>query len=140
MGEMGIVGTMKKCCVTITNPCKLYEGHHPIHLCPYMDEATRVLDNPTIFAPCILVGYENIFSSPPLVDSMVGQYSSLVDPVLLEIQFMILFPTNVGRGIGQSDPAHASSGLFHRDCVGVPMFWQIWQYQKMRQHQTTLGP
>ena len=24
--------------------------------------------------------------------------------------------------------------------IGVPMFWQIWQYQKMRQHQNTLGP
>ena len=22
----------------ITNPCKLCEGHHAIHLCPYMDE------------------------------------------------------------------------------------------------------
>ena len=26
------------------------------------------------------------------------------------------------------------------DYVGVPMFWHIWQYQKIRQHQTTLGP
>ena len=24
--------------------------------------------------------------------------------------------------------------------VGVPMFWQGWQYQKMRQHRTTFGP
>ena len=23
----------------ITNPCRLCEGHHAIHLCPYMDEA-----------------------------------------------------------------------------------------------------
>ena len=24
--------------------------------------------------------------------------------------------------------------------IGVPMFWQIWQYQNIIQHQTTLGP
>ena len=34
----------------ITNPCKLCEEHHAIHLCPYMDEAKRVLDNSTISA------------------------------------------------------------------------------------------
>ena len=70
----------------ITNPCKLCEGHHPIHLCPYMDEATRVLDNPTIFAPFLLVGYQKLSSSPPLVDSMISQDSSLVDPAPSEIQ------------------------------------------------------
>ena len=23
--------------------------------------------------------------------------------------------------------------------IGVPMFWQIWKYQKIRQHQSTFG-
>ena len=32
----------------ITNPCKLCEEHHPIHLCPFMDEATRVLDRKSV--------------------------------------------------------------------------------------------
>lgn len=26
-------------------PCRFFEGNHPIHLCPYLDEAKRVLDN-----------------------------------------------------------------------------------------------
>jgi len=26
-------------------PCRLCEGNHPIHLCPYLDEAKKVLDN-----------------------------------------------------------------------------------------------
>ena len=55
----------------ITNPCKLCEGYHPIHLFPYMDEATRVLDNPTFSAPCLLAGYQKLSSSPPLVDSTI---------------------------------------------------------------------
>ena len=41
----------------VTNPCKLCEGHHPIHLCMHMDEAMRVLDNPTVSAPYLPVGY-----------------------------------------------------------------------------------
>ena len=39
-----------------TNPYNLCEGHHAIHLCPYMDEAKRVLDNSTISAPCLPAG------------------------------------------------------------------------------------
>ena len=42
----------------ITNPCNLCEGHHAIHLCPYMDEAKRVLDNPAVSAPCLPAGYK----------------------------------------------------------------------------------
>ena len=26
-------------------PCRLCEGNHPIHPCPYLDEAKKVLDN-----------------------------------------------------------------------------------------------
>ena len=26
-----------------------------------------------------------------------------------------------------------------RHYVGVPMIWKVWQYQMIRQHQTTLG-
>ena len=57
----------------ITNPCKLCEGHHAIHLCPYMDEAKRVLDNSTVFAPCLPAGYKKLSLIPPLVDPIVGQ-------------------------------------------------------------------
>jgi len=26
-------------------PCRLCEGNHPIHLCPYLDEAKKMLDS-----------------------------------------------------------------------------------------------
>ena len=38
-------------------PYRLYEGNHPIHLCPYLDEAQKVLDN----HPASLLGTILIF-------------------------------------------------------------------------------
>ena len=70
----------------ITNPCRLCEGHHAIHLCPYMDEAKRVLDNLTGSSPCLPAGYNRISLSPPPADARIGQESSLVDPTPSEIQ------------------------------------------------------
>ena len=31
--------------VKVKFPCRLCEWNHPIHLCPYLDESKRVLDN-----------------------------------------------------------------------------------------------
>ena len=42
----------------LSNPCKLCEGHHAIHLCPCMDEAKRVLDNLTVSTSCLPAGYK----------------------------------------------------------------------------------
>lgn len=67
-------------------PCTLCEGCHPIHLCPYMDEATTVLDNPIASVSCLLVGYQKLSLSPPLVDSTISQHSSLADPAPSKIQ------------------------------------------------------
>ena len=69
----------------LTNPYRLCEGHHSIHLCPYMDEAKRFLDKSTISAPCLLASYKQISLSPSPFDSMIGQESSLVDPAPPEI-------------------------------------------------------
>jgi hypothetical protein len=70
----------------ITNPYKLCEGHHAIHLCPYMDEAKRVLDNSVVSTPCLPAGYKQLSLSLPPADAAIGQESSLVDPTPPEIQ------------------------------------------------------
>ena len=70
----------------LTNPYKLCEGNHPIHLFPYMDEAMRVLDNPTVSTLGLSTGYKKLSLSPPPVDSAIGQESSLVDPTPPKIQ------------------------------------------------------
>ena len=57
----------------ITNPCKLCEGHHAIHLCSYMDEAKRILDNSSISGPCLSAGYKQLSLSPPPADPTISQ-------------------------------------------------------------------
>ena len=47
----------------------------------------RVLESPIVFAPFLPACYQKLSSSPPLVDSIISQGSSLVDLVSLEIQF-----------------------------------------------------
>ena len=42
----------------LTNPYKLCEGHHAIHLCTYMDESKRFLDNLSVSTPCLPDGYK----------------------------------------------------------------------------------
>ena len=76
----------------ITNPCKLCEGHHAIHLFPYMDEGKQVLDNSNVSAPSLLAGYKQISLSPPPTDPTIGQESSLVDPAPSEIQIQESVP------------------------------------------------
>ena len=78
----------------ITNPCRLCDGHHAIHLCPYMDEAKRVLDNSTISTPCLSIGYKQISSSPPPADPTIGQESSWSIPLPRKFKFRNPFPTN----------------------------------------------
>ena len=48
--------------------CRLYEGNHPIHLCPYMDEASKVLDNLTTSQPRLPTGYRKLSPNPPLAE------------------------------------------------------------------------
>ena len=69
----------------LANPCKLCEGHHAIHLCSYMDEAKRVLENLTVSILCLPAGYKQLSLSPSLVDSTINQESSLLDPAPPEI-------------------------------------------------------
>lgn len=68
-------------------PCRLCEGNHPIHICPYMDEASKVLDNLTSLKTCLLTGYQNLSLNPPLVDQMIDQNSYLVNPTLSKVEF-----------------------------------------------------
>ena len=76
----------------ITNPCKLCEGNHPIHLCPYMDEAKRVLEDPMVCTPYLPIGYQKLSSSLLLVDSKVSQELSLVSPTPPKIQIQESVP------------------------------------------------
>ena len=86
------VGKAPKIQGKLTNPCKLCEGHHAIHLCPYMDETKRILDNSIVSTPCLPAGYKKISLSPPPTDPMIDQESSLVNPAPPEIQIQESVP------------------------------------------------
>jgi len=51
---------------------------------PLMDEGSKELENLTSSQPCLSVGYQKLSPNPSLVDQVVGQKPSLVNPTLYE--------------------------------------------------------
>ena len=60
------------------------EGNHPIHLCPLMDESSKGLENLTLSQLRLLTGYRKLSPNPSLVDPIIDQKLSLVNPALPE--------------------------------------------------------
>ena len=65
-------------------PCRLCEGNHPIHLCPYLDEAKIVLDNCLLSPQQLPSGYKKLSLNPSLVDELIDKDQSSVKPTLSE--------------------------------------------------------
>lgn len=51
-------------------PCRLCEGDHALHRCPFLDEAKRVLDNRPTSPQRLPPGYKKLLPSPSLVENM----------------------------------------------------------------------
>lgn len=54
-------------------PCRLCEGNHSIHLCPYLDEAKKVLDNHPASPQRLRSSYRRLSLNPSLVDKVIDQ-------------------------------------------------------------------
>jgi len=52
-------------------PCKLCEGDHAIHRCPFLDEAKRFLDNCPVSPLRLPPGYKKLLPSPSQVENPV---------------------------------------------------------------------
>jgi len=70
-------------------PCKLCEGNHAIHRCPFLDEAKRVLEDRPVSPIRLPPGYKKLSPSPPLVENPAGPLKwsaevSIVDNELSE--------------------------------------------------------
>jgi len=50
-------------------PCKLCEGDHAVHRCPFLDEAKRVLDDHPVSPLRLPPGYKKLLPSPSLVEN-----------------------------------------------------------------------
>jgi hypothetical protein len=72
-------------------PCMLCRGSHLTHLCPCMEEASKLLEDMTVSQPQLPVAYRKLSIDPPVVDGMitpvnpadhvVNLVTSLVEPV-----------------------------------------------------------
>jgi hypothetical protein len=66
-------------------PCMLCKGSHLTHLCPHMDEASKLLEDMTVSQPQLPVAYRKLSLTPPVVDGMINLVPlsvSLVDQVV----------------------------------------------------------
>jgi hypothetical protein len=62
-------------------PCMLCTGSHLTHLCPCMDEASKLLEDMTVSQPQLPAAYHKISLDPPVVDGMITPVPSPVNPV-----------------------------------------------------------
>ena len=89
-------------------PCRLCEGNHPLHLCPFMDRASIILESLTAPSPQLLVGYQRLSAiaerSP--ADKEINQDSSLVQPPLPASGSAKPIPDQplVGKSVDSSSP------------------------------------
>jgi hypothetical protein len=62
-------------------PCILCKGSHLTHLCPYMEEASKLLEDMTVSQPQLPAAYRKLSLNPPIVDGMINPVPSPVNPV-----------------------------------------------------------
>jgi hypothetical protein len=62
-------------------PCMLCKGSHLTHLCPCMDEASKLLEDMTVSQPQLPAAYRKISLNPPVVDGMITPVPSPVNPI-----------------------------------------------------------
>jgi hypothetical protein len=77
-----IVGKKKS---RVKFPCMLCKGSHLTHLCPHMDEASKLLEDMTVSQPQLPAAYRKLSLNPPIVDGMINPVPpsvSLVDQVV----------------------------------------------------------
>jgi hypothetical protein len=61
--------------------CMLCKGSHLTHLCPHMDEASKLLEFMIVSQPQPPAAYHNISLNPPIFDGMITLVSSPVNLV-----------------------------------------------------------
>jgi len=65
-------------------PCKLCEGDHAIHRCPFLDEAKRVLDDRLVSLLWLPPGYKKLLPSPSLVENLADMPLWLAEASIIE--------------------------------------------------------
>ena len=66
----------------VRNPCLLCKDMHFTYLCPFMDEASKLLEDITVSRQRLPTGYRKLSLQPPLVDKVVDPVLTSIDPTL----------------------------------------------------------
>jgi hypothetical protein len=61
--------------------CMLCKGSHLTHLCPHMEEASKLLEDMTVSQPQLPAAYRKLSLNPPIVDGMITLVPSPVNLV-----------------------------------------------------------
>lgn len=64
--------------------CRLCEGDHTLHCCPFMDEAKNILDNYPTSPQQLPPGYKKLLPSPSLVENPVDITQLSIEPPIIE--------------------------------------------------------
>jgi len=78
--ESEAFGQKRKC----KFPCKLCEGDHAIHCCPFLGEAKRLLDDSPALPLWLPPGYKKLLPSPSLVEKLTDTPLWLVEAPAIE--------------------------------------------------------
>jgi hypothetical protein len=62
-------------------PCMLCKGSHLTHVCPHMDEASKLLEDMTVSQPQLPAAYRKLSLNPPVVDGMINLVPLSVNPI-----------------------------------------------------------
>jgi hypothetical protein len=64
-------------------PCMLCKGIHLTHLCPRMDEASKLLEDMTVSQPQLPAAYCKLTLDPPVVDGMINLVPSSISRLIM---------------------------------------------------------
>ena len=98
-------------------PCKLCEGDHAVHCCPFLEEAKRVLDNRLVSPLRLPPGYQKLLPSPPPVENLVGPYLWSAEAPIVENEPSESIPDEIQRVDTAVDPVFPSECSSSNDTV-----------------------
>ena len=99
------------------SPCKLCEGNHAIHCCPFLDEAKRVLDDRPVSLLRLLPGYKKLLPSPSLVENPAGPLKWSAEAPVIEDEPAESIPDKSQKVEAAVDPVLPSEDLSSNDTV-----------------------
>ena len=85
-------------------PCKLCEGEHAIHRCPFLEEAKRVLEDRPILPARLPLGYQKLLPSPSPVENPVGPPRWSAEAPIIEDEPSESIPDEIQKVEATVDP------------------------------------